>query len=259
MTVNFENVTFINPGIFRYVLTQTPTTDTTGRIVNDAESARTIDVYVEDNGGSLLLSGYVMYNGVKSDGPSATAAAATGKSNRYVNAIETKNLSIEKTVSGNQGSKDKYFLFTVVINNVGAGTVLDVDMSNAKNEPTKTFATIYEAAAMKTANQISSLTADADGKIEHTFYLSHNDKVSITGLPKGTTYTITEAAEDYTPTVPSNAAGTISDANIEVNFTNTRGGVVPTGVIMTLVPGVAIVLFAGLGLFLIARKKRNNI
>lgn len=280
-TVDLSGASFTEPGVYRYVITEAASADNTGRFTIDEETKRTLDVYVKDQEGTLAVEGYVLYEGEVTDAPKQAAdpeaeapnngAEAGTKSIGFVNTYNTCDLTFGKTVTGNQGSKDKYFKFTLTINGAGAGTIVNIDNTSGKliAAPEKSDATKYEAAVMAEANGVTTLTADASGKIEHDFYLSHGNEVKLTGLPLGVTYTITETEEDYTPsaTVTGDTDGatasgnTVSDAtalteDTTVAFTNDRTGVLPTGIAMSIVPGIAIVALAVVGIVLLGRKKR---
>ena len=81
--------------------------------------------------------------------------------------------------------------------------------------------------------------------------------------------TVTEEAEDYTATykldngetVSGVSSGEVMLANSDhtVAFTNTRNGIIPTGVIMTVAPfAIGICLFGAVIIFIICRRKRNR-
>ena len=258
VTVNFANVEFDEPGVYRYVITQAGDS-TKAYLQDDSVATRTLDVYIKDNNGTLEVEGYVMYSGTVTNGPKADGTPSETKTSKYVNTVLTQDYSLTKQVSGNQASKDKYFKFTVTITNAGNGTIMNVDMSAAQKTPTKSSATIYEEAAMSTANNITSLAAGTDGSITHDFYLSHGDTIRLTGVPKSAVVTVVEVPEDYTCDQQSNTSETtiVSD-DVAVTFTNTRAGTVPTGVILSVVPGILVVALASAGLILFSRKKRSE-
>ncbi len=56
VTVNFSGVSFSEPGVYRYVITQTPA-DKTG-VTPDTNGTRILDVYVQDNNGALEIQSY---------------------------------------------------------------------------------------------------------------------------------------------------------------------------------------------------------
>ena len=279
LTVDFSGVSFAEPGIYRYLITETSadqqgvTYDTQlADAANGVSKQRTLDVYVTDDNGSLAVSQYVIHELVNdvtagADNGSADAASAgaalTDKSKGFVNELTTYDLSLSKTVSGNQGSHDKYFQFTVAITNAGANAALNVDWSDAQHAPAKSAATIYAAADMAAANAAddnatidgAQWVCDASGSVTKTVYLKHDQSIVIKGLASGAKWTITEAAEDYKSTAEHDTETAGMAADTTAAFTNTRNGVVPTGVMLTVVPGVVIVAVALLGLVALKRKK----
>ena len=61
-TVDFSNVTFNEPGIYRYVITETADPDhAAAGIMHDNDTDRILDVYVVDNNGTLEVAAYVMH------------------------------------------------------------------------------------------------------------------------------------------------------------------------------------------------------
>ena len=102
------------------------------------------------------------------------------------------NLSVAKTVAGNNGDTSKAFNFTVTLGDTGInGTLGEM-----------TF---------------------ADGVA--TFVLKHGESKTAVGLPAGITYTVTEAEADkdgYTTTSVNASGSIIKDDTAAVTFTNTR-------------------------------------
>lgn len=141
VSVDFSGVTFKEPGIYGYKITENA--DNTGTITNDAKTARYMYVYVEDDGsGNLSVKGYVLYgNPIKSaDGESGEWIQEESgwwyhpdetKSEGFVNTMNGKGLSITKQVSGNQASHDEYFKFTLNIAHALPNTTYSVDLSKA--------------------------------------------------------------------------------------------------------------------------------
>lgn len=105
---------------------------------------------------------------------------------------EHGNLSVDKTVAGNNGDTSKAFNFTVTLGDTGInGTFGEM-----------TF---------------------ADGVA--TFVLKHGESKTAVGLPAGITYTVTEAEADkdgYTTTSVNASGSIIKDDTAAVTFTNTR-------------------------------------
>lgn len=283
VSIDFSNVQFTEPGVYRYVITESGTNQ---GVTNDAISTRTLDVYVEDATASsegittkqLKITGYVMYSGTIETAPKATSnedaespnngAEAGTKSDSYTNTYSTHDLTFSKTVTGNQGSKDKYFKFTVNISGAVKGTIYDIDLTNADSKSGSNAATLTEN---QSKDNPTSMTAGEDGTSSADFYLQHGQSIVIKGLADGTAYTITEAQEDYAPTaaITGDTVGTtnnnssVSDTGLNsdttVAFTNNRNGVIPTGVLVSVAP-IAIIGIAVIGgiVFLMIKNKRRE-
>lgn len=276
-TVDLTGINFTEPGIYRYKISEAATTQ--AGITNDGNLDRYLDVYVTDNGsGALVLSGYVLHSSADDVPMSATNGSDTGtypqnKSQGYTNEYATKNFTFSKTVNGNQASRDKYFKFHVKIENATEGNVFVVSLAddsnantvdgNADASPTKTDATTYT-----TMSNPTSLTANASGVAEADFYLQHGQSIAVRGVTIGAKYTVTETKEDYKPAATA-TEGTVAATgdSVVVNsaavdntiaFTNTRNGVVPTGILLTVAPFAALTLVGGVGAATMMVKSRKK-
>ena len=274
-TIDFTGITFPEPGIYRYIVTETSAKQQ--GIAYDTQAAtagvktRVLDVYVIDTDGTLSVGNCVFHEGADTDpvaaGEDLGSTGEQEKSQGFVNEYTTYDLTLSKTVAGNQGSQDKYFKFTVAITNAGANVDLDIDMTGAHVAPTKTAATKHEAADMAAANGLDEdanvagqqWKTDADGAVTKTLYLQHGDTIVIKGLAKGANMTVTEDAEDY----KSNHADGVTISNMaadgEAAFTNTRAGTVPTGIMMSIGSGAAVVALGAAGIaFGVAKKNKKE-
>ena len=286
VVVDLDGVTFDEPGVYRYVLTEDAQTSPYS---GTGSNPLYLDVYVvNDTGTTLKIDGYVLHsdnNAPASNTDSGTATTSGNtKADGFENEYDTKNITVSKTVTGNQASKDKYFAFTVSISNAIAGdkyVVSYADDSNANtadgNADTSITANPNAATTVINENvtQPDVLTVGNDGTVSQVFYLQDGQRIVIRGLGKGVTYTVTENKEDYTPSVSvtgdADAAdvdntsggtfgktGTVDD-DITAAFTNTKEGVIPTGVLLTIAPfAIGILLFGALIIFFIAKRRRNN-
>ena len=101
------------------------------------------------------------------------------------------------------------------------------------------------------------------------FYLQHGQSVAIRGIAPNAAYTVEENAEDYKSTASgvsgydkaaTGVIGTIAGTEkvVKTSFLNTRNGMIPTGVLLTAVPGIAIVAVALGGLLAVKRKKNED-
>lgn len=280
VVVNLDGVTFDEPGVYRYVLTEETQTSPYS---NTSSNPLYLDVYiVNDSGTNLKIEGYVLHSDNNAPASNATAGTAetsgNTKADGFENEYDTKNITVSKTVRGNQASKDKYFKFTVSISNAIAGdkyVVSYADDSNAStadgNADTSITANPNAATTVINENvtQPTELTVGSNGTVSQIFYLQDGQSIVIRGLGKGVTYTVTEAPEDYKPTLNiSDTNATISDVvnatgnlndNVTAAYTNTREGVIPTGVLLTIAPfAIGILLFGALIIFIIAKRRRNN-
>ena len=233
-TLSFADVAFDEPGIYRYVITETA--GTAQGITYDTDNTRILDVYVEDNttdaGKNLKVTSYILHatdstvtindttygsdGQVISGGTTNTADGAETsdyKSQGFTNEYTSHDLTFSKEVTGNQGSKDKYFAFTVKIEDAVKGTVYNVSYADDNNANTTdgnadasisakpNSATTITALNGDTAvTQPATLTVGDDGTVTQVFYLQHGQKIAIRGLADNTKYTITEDAEDYKST-----------------------------------------------------------
>ena len=281
-TLDFSACRFTEPGIYRYIVTESGTNQA---VTNDADATRVVDVYVmnddSDDGydyecGKLKIAGYVLHSNAD-DAPdvslgenhgSAGSYAGT-KSQGFTNSYDTSDIIIGKKVSGNQASRDKYFEFTVSITDAVPGTVYHVDLFGAPSTTPSNAATIT---ANEGKTNPRTLTVGADGTVTAKFYLAHYQEIQINGVAKGSKYKVTENAEDYKSTAlndvyhaPARAlipvvapSGTIASEDIMTGYLNTRDGVIPTGVIMTVAPFAAVTLLGGVGAVTMVMKKRKS-
>ena len=62
VTMNLGNVTYTQPGIYRYIIREVPANEGQQGITNDADTSRFLDVYVEtEEDGKLGVVGYVFH------------------------------------------------------------------------------------------------------------------------------------------------------------------------------------------------------
>lgn len=264
VTVDFNAVDFNAPGIYRYIITE-KTDETQQGISYDNPNTRTLDVFVvydDADQGTLKVSNYILYPGTKTD----TADVNDGtKDDGFTNTYTTYDLTLAKTVTGNQGDRDKYFEFTISIADAVNGTVYTVDLSNADESP---------SVDGTTKSNPASLTA-TDGTVTATYYLKHGQSIVIQGLTSDTAYTITEtdySTDGYTTTYaiddgePVTAIATPSKNNTmngddhNVTFTNTKNGTVPTGILLETAPYLILgaVVVAGLVVLFATRRRRTR-
>ena len=258
-------------------------------IQNDENDKRYLDVYVQDVDGTLEIQGYVLNSHI--DQPADTLTWGTDDTNwdektqGFTNTYKTHDLEFSKTVSGNQASHDKYFKFGVIIENATPGNVFDVSYENDGNQYTNdgdadkttgnNSATLDEYEGLA---QPEKLTVGADGTVHQDFYLQHGQKIVIRGIQDTSKYTVFEIQEDYKMDVVVTSDDTSytrdefyceqcceefpaivnaeMTADSTLDYTNTRDGVIPTGVAALYAPYLLGALGA-LAMGLKASKKRR--
>lgn len=277
-TLDFSNVRFTEPGVYRYIITEGGTNQA---ITNDADPTRVLDVYVNDASTEtekkLKIAGYVLHSNVN-DEPDVAAGDDFGSAGKYTdtksqgftNSYDTSDLTLRKEVTGNQASHDKYFEFTLNIDKALPNTKYNVVIDGA-DATSKTNAATIDANAEQT--NVTSITTDAKGKATQKFYLQHGQQVTVQGIAKDTTYALTENTEDYKSTANTAANhvvtikedtdsaevnGTIASTDLTTGYLNTRKGVIPTGVMMTVAPFAAVTLLGAAGMVTIKMKKRED-
>ena len=271
-TVDFSGVTYNEPGVYRYVVTETG--EAQGVTPEDKahkpeDRVKALDVYVTDDGyGNLVVSSYVMHN----NKDAKAKQDLDGKDANFEHLLTTSDVTLSKTVTGNQGSRDEYFQFTVTIAGADKDTNFIVDLTNA-DKTTKTNAvntTPHENPKM--------LTAGEDGTITKDFWIQNGQSIKIQGLGDSTGYTVTEADNAYRTKIEvegdaTNAAKNdiaavdskvVTDAAVTadtiVAYTNEKAGTVPTGIVMPIAGATSIMLIggAGVGYFILKNKKREG-
>lgn len=259
-TVNFSGVSFDEPGIYRYVITETANAaHESAGIIHDTDPDRILDVYVTDDGsGALVVSVYVLHmtdgdvviNATKGSADVAKAAAALGdKTDGFTSEYTSKDLVFAKAVTGNQASRDKWFEFTAKMTNVNDDDVFVVSLSDDGDEKTtdgNASAITGTTSATRASNREKSNPTSVTGaqlKAENgvKFYLQHGQSIAIRGLALNAGYTVTEDAEDYKSTASvvtgykdatTGVMGTVAGTKKAVltSFQNQRNGIIPTGI-----------------------------
>lgn len=256
VSVDFTNVTFKKAGIYRYVITETSTDRVD--IHNDKDSTRILDVWVQYEsfglGQRLAVSGYVLHNG-EPDSKVARDTEPEAKSQGFVNEYITHDLTLKKTVAGNQSSPDEYFRLTLNISGAPAGTEFHVDQTHAQNE--------------ESYSNPDTIAVNENGTVEQEFWLRHDQYVVIHGLPANVSYSVKEdkenldkegyrASAEITGDTENNAGPiamnedtTVSDdsltADTSVVYINEKEGIVPTGVSLDVLPETLVFLLGIIG------------
>lgn len=164
----------------------------------------------------------------------------------------SQSVTIEKKVTGASGDKQKEFNFTITVN-------VDADLKQGEVLSGK----LYKGGK----TQDVYITAG----IPYSFKLKDTDKLEVTGLVENSTYTLTEAEygkDGYTTTVMVNdkekknadtdTTYLVVNGKNNIVFTNHNGKIVPTGILLDIMPyliGMTFVTLSGI-IFLLSIKRR---
>lgn len=186
---NFGTIEYTKPGTYTYVIAE-QAGDETELTFSKATYRATVTV-TDDGAGRLSAKTKI----AQLTDDAGNAAERTVEAAVFTNTAKTGSLTVKKTVVG--GDSQREFGFTVALTD-GDGEPVSGTFGEGENAVTFT-----------------------DGKA--TFALKHGGEKTITGLPVGASYTVTEdAAEGYTTTAEG-AEGTVTEAGATVAFTNTYG------------------------------------
>lgn len=269
--LDFTACSYTEPGVYRYKLTEV-------QCANEAVSCDTtdkyVDVYIMDNNGALEYQGYTIHSTTEAPEVNATAGTTgtlSDKIDGIQNEYETTELYVGKVVTGNQGSRDKYFKFTVEVTGLEGITKLNANIDKADTTSGTNLAT---AAANRGKTNPTEIAVDGTGKATGTFYLQNGQYVIIYGLTKDAVYTVTEDNEDYIQkaadaesfvldslTFEDKTSDTvvIADGPYYTGFTNSRDGVIPTGILVRVAPiaVIGVIAVAGIVLLVVRNTKRK--
>ena len=290
--IGFDPSAFTHTGIYRYAITQT-TSGYTGVTVSSTETVRYLDVYVRpaveaDNvQTSYVIYGYVLVkstneafdiddsdtnsrdttiktNGFVHDGANnaGTPSAAIG-----VDRYDTYNMTLTKAVSGTFGDKSHGFPFAIAITSAANGARISA-------ATTGTDLTGF--------SDTGSTGVIASGSLAASVKLADTKTVTISGIPAGSTISITETndtpdiykvsttstnsdaadlqaaeKENGQTAVLSGIAPTALTSDVAVTYTNALTVVSPTGLLLRIAP-FGIMLLAGCVFIVIARKARKG-
>lgn len=238
MSVSLVTSRFAAPGIYRYKITQTPP-ELDG--LNVVYKELFLDVYVENGNSGLVAKGCTL----------STAAGSGSKISGFENKYVTHKLTITKVVAGNQGDKNKDFEFTV--------TIKGADGETYKYGTVKNGVTTMNQTTTKSGATFTETLKHGESVI--VYGLSSEDKFAVTEADyHGDGYKTSYKIGDGTNSTEGSsiAEEAIGAYDTTVIFTNTKDATVPTDVIRTVAPYVAIVAFAAVMGVVFFRPRRNR-
>ena len=257
ITVDLSNVTFENPGIYRYKITEKDPEDVAGLATSADDDILYLDVFVELKDGTPTITNYQMSTQLESP-----TYSEDGKEVEYTNPkfggedkdeYTTYTLTVIKEVTGTMADKDRDYEFTINFTNLDDGAQVTYN-GTYKSEGAKSGAT-------SVATTLNPNDAATNG-----------DRVVISGIPSDAKYTIAETldeGEGYTVKVGTDELeyregkyttkeATQGAENDTVTVVNERNAVSPTGLAMDIAPYVLLVVVAAAGCFVFLRKRRED-
>lgn len=246
-TVNFTDVDWTAPGIYRYTIIEKDSGN--ADVTNDSDTTRTLDVYVVNDGeGGYKIASQAMIKGTAA--PTGKEYARDSKSDGFTNSYTTHALSLKKVVDGTMGDKGRTYYFTI---NFEGPANASFDM---EGQP---------------------ITLDAEGKGCANIALTNNSLKTIKGIPSTVKYTVVENIDkkdgytvSYTvdntvdntdatsDTYATSTEKTMGKANNAVVCTNLKNAVTPTGIAMTVAPYILMVAVAGIFAILFLRRRHEE-
>ena len=234
----FEGITFSAPGYYNFTLKETSSGNPNITYDSTIYNIQVQVVWNDVAQGTLKVAGIT-----------ATAQGAEKKSDNAAfnnRPAATGSLTVTKTVAGNAANTNDEFKFTVTLSGVDGKYTATIN-----GNPDK-----------------------AAEKGNNVYTLKHGQTLTISNLPVGATYTVTEAdatetngvyvvdgytvTDSQTPTDDNLAEGKIASGDNSVTFTNTKDVEPIMGVFMDVLPYALIVVVAAAACFFFMTRRRNR-
>lgn len=282
--------TYTEAGKYEYTVTENQTATpavTNGEhekmIMSEAEYK--MDVYVENTSTGGCQIANIIVNKAKDDkGETTTATGKVDISNTDKNGFKFTNTYVQEAGTGDKPSNPDEDYTKYGSLNVSKKIELNENGGTASTTDEFSFKATFNFPAGTDASTLDGVKANGtaitltDGACD--FKLKNGEKEKFTGLPVGTTMTVTESA---TPNYKGSAKVTINGApgkTIEatkydeaitvsnqklgqkkntVDVTNTYNNVPVTGIIMNNLPYIAMIVIGAAALVVYVQNKRKNL
>lgn len=257
-TASFDSMQFTKPGIYHFTMSEV---DPDGSIKPGGEKYD-IDVLVVWDGNNTKIQSIT----AKEQQDSEKKVGSLDFTNTQ---LEGKALKLNKVVTGTAAPKNKEFTFTVTITNAPATYTYDAG-----------DAVEVTAGEGTTVSTGSKTVKGTDGNINLTVKLKAGENFDIEGLPQTAKYTVVESDTDSDTN--SDYEGTTIETNVDGNttkteksktdltakgelsgdtaltYTNDYSANTVTGMVMSYLPYIALIAFAGVGIALVVKRRASS-
>ena len=257
LEINWSGVSIMEPGAYRWPVTKSVECKDTNGEPSNSKNETYLFAFVTDNNGQLQVESVFL----TTDSELNDKASKGNFADNYP--IKTLDLSISKKVTGNLGSKEQYFKFSVTLK---APTQVNTTYLITGIDESVPITAYHDA---KT-NPTSVTLVNSEASVE--LWLKHGQTAKIAGLLYGTSYTIVESENkgyivssvitgDTTEATANGA--TASDTSLQndttVAFTNNKEATVPTGIVLESgAPIYGLLLAVGLVVVLFISKRKEK-
>ena len=301
LKVDFSGVTWTGAGVYRYVITETTAVaDKNAAGITDGGIAETLylDVYVKDaaTAGQYEIYGYVCFKANNNiDGTDSTSVTAAEKTEGFVTGdtdgsgatdadeqadkYYTFNLTVSKTLNGDQAMNSHQFPFNVDFTNASVTANIKLDQQTTTgggitaNQPAPAGVSSLDVADpnLKLANGASVKYIGIPVGVTAATTVAVFERNDVTGTIYKSSYTVDNGTASPAksiswvstgdanksdvanlPALTANAADTVSHT---IAFTNTLEIISPTGVALRVAPYV-LMLSVGMILVLFSRRRK---
>ncbi|MCH3960700.1 MAG: hypothetical protein LKF53_05235 [Solobacterium sp.] len=287
-TVDFSEIAWANPGIFRYAVTETSNNEkvpSSGKLYFDVWVTRLSSIQGTDDYNKFHVTAVVAHTDNLLEYNTETKVISDKTS--YLTStsrVKAMNLTVKHYADGNQASKTEEYTYTLNLTGATKGSTITwiksdntqgsitVDSAGAYTYPFKLKASEY--IVFKSISEDPGYTVTADEAVMKAETLT-----TVTSIEQD--YSTGTAADSDTKTddlgantdiilSPNTAPNTnisdskyaISDtymqANTTVAFTIYKVGTIPTGVIVSVAPYAAVALAGFAGILVFAAKKKRK-
>lgn len=226
----FNASVYTAPGIYHYTVTEEKGSN---KHIGYDIATRHLYVYVQNAANGMEVYGAALeLNKEKSDNWTNTYKY----NNPDIPEDEFKDLSVTKTITGDQADTTKKFHFIITVTAVDSRTTYTV----VKPDESKT--TLTSGIAFEIA-------------------LGNNETVNVIGLAEGDKYTVTEVESNqagYITTGEYKTAVTMGKADVNVTVNNNRDSVTPTGIVLQYAPYILMILAAGVLAVVFLRRRDSE-